>query len=71
MALESDVGSNTSNGISYHWCFFTNKNRDNPSQLLMGLEIMLVKHKAHSVFLTDKSHDKHCGVSFCVNREQH
>ena len=69
-ALESDVGSDRSNVISYQWCFFTDENKDNPLGLHMGLETMFVKHRACGIFLTDKSHHHHCGVSFCV-KEQH
>lgn len=59
MALESDVGSDPSNGIPYQWCFFTDINKDNPLGLHMELETMFVKHRARGTFLIDKSHHKH------------
>lgn len=47
------------------------KTRINPSGLHMGLETVFVKHRACGIFLTDKSHHKDCGASFCVNKELH
>lgn len=53
------------------WYFLIGKNKDNLSGLLMRLETMFVKHKAHGIFLTNESYHKHHAFSFYANKKQH
>lgn len=54
MALDSD----RSGFKSCQWGFFIGKNKDYSSGLLMRLETMSMKHKAHGIFLINGSNHK-------------